>query len=254
MISQNQYLLELTSKGIRIDNREANEYRKILIEKDVIEKAEGSAEVKIGKTHVIVGVKLDVGEPFPDKPNEGALLVGAEFSPIASPEFELGPPGEDAIELARVIDRGIRESKAIETEKLCIEEGKKVWMVYVDINILDNFGNLIDASALASIVALLNTKIPGYAQDKIIHTKKTKKLPVKYKPIACTFTKIGEKIFLDPNLEEEKVTNARLTITTKDDGNICALQKGGVGKFSLEEIDNSLELAVKKGNELRKLL
>lgn len=251
---QDQYLMQLASRGIRIDGRKQDEYRKISIEKNLIEKAEGSTLVMMGKTQVMVGVKLDIGEPFPDKLDEGVLMVGAEFSPIASPSFETGPPRENAIELARVVDRGIRESKAIATEKLCIEEGKKVWIVHVDVNIIDNFGNLIDASALASIVALLNAKLPKYEDDKIIYEEKTKKLPIKCKPIACTFAKINEGFFVDPNLEEEATMNTRLTVTTKDNGNVCALQKGGAGKLSLEEVDNALELSIKKGKELRKLL
>ncbi len=107
MILQRQYLFNLASKGERIDRRKVDDYRKIVVEPGVIEKAEGSARVKIGDTEVLVGVKMDLGEPYPDKPDDGVMIVGAEFSPIASPGFETGPPDENAIELARVVDRGI---------------------------------------------------------------------------------------------------------------------------------------------------
>jgi exosome complex component RRP42 len=252
---EDQYLLSLALNGERIDKRKPDKYRDIVIEKNVIEKAEGSAKVKIGDTEVLVGVKMDVGNPFPDKPRDGVLIVGAEFSPIASPDFEKGPPKEDAIELARVVDRGIRESGAISTDKLCIEEEEKVWMIYVDIHILNHSGNLIDAAALASIVALLNTKMPEYDGKKVLYEKKTnKKLPVKHKPIATTFAKINKNMFIDPNLEEERVMGTRLTVTTTDNGNICALQKSGPESLSIEEIEKTIELSVKKGEELRKLI
>jgi exosome complex component RRP42 len=151
---EGQYALELIMKGKRMDERKFEDFREIKIEKDIIEKAEGSARVKIGETEVIVGIKLNTGEPFPDTPEEGILIVNAEFTPLASPDFESGPPGENAVELARVVDRGIRESKCIEVEKLCITPKEKVWMMFVDIHIINDQGNLLDAAALAAIVAL----------------------------------------------------------------------------------------------------
>ncbi|MEM5833669.1 MAG: RNA-binding protein, partial [Candidatus Aenigmatarchaeota archaeon] len=152
-------VLQVLKEGKRLDNRSFLEYRKIEIEKNIIPKAEGSASVKLGNTRVIAGVKVELAQPFPDTPNEGILVVNAEFPPIAHPTFEPGPPNEYAIELARLVDRIIRESKMIELEKLFIEDGK-VYGIFVDIHIISNDGNLLDASALASIAALHSTKIP----------------------------------------------------------------------------------------------
>ena len=104
----------------RLDQRALTDYRPVSIEQGVIEKAEGSARVLLGKTEVLVGVKVETGTPYPDTPNNGVMTVNAELVPLASPKFEPGPPGEQAIELARIVDRGIRESEAIDTEKLCI--------------------------------------------------------------------------------------------------------------------------------------
>ncbi|MCX6814639.1 MAG: exosome complex protein Rrp42 [Candidatus Aenigmarchaeota archaeon] len=256
MIIQKQFISGLASRKMRIDKRGQDEFRDITIETGVIAKAEGSARVKIGKTEVIAGVKMGVGTPFPDRPDEGVLMIGAEFSPIASPDFEKGPPAEDAIELARVVDRGIRESGAIDMKKLCIKEKEKTWMVFVDIHILNHAGNLIDAAGLASIAALLTAKMPEYDEEAgtVSYEKKHKKLPMKFKPVPITVFKMSDSLFLDPNLEEEDVTSVSLTVTTKDDGNIVALQKGGSQSLSLEEIEKAFELSLKKGAEIRKLL
>ena len=132
-IKQIEQLLE---KGTRLDERGLLDTREIKIEQGVIEKAEGSARVFLGKTQVLVGVKVETGEPFPDTPNDGVMTVNAELVPLAHPSFEPGPPDENSIELARVVDRGIRESHAIDTEKLCIEAGKKVFVVFVDVYVL----------------------------------------------------------------------------------------------------------------------
>ncbi|MFQ6081432.1 MAG: exosome complex protein Rrp42, partial [Candidatus Bathyarchaeia archaeon] len=249
-------IAQLLQKGKRIDGRKLDEYRPIQIEQGTIEKAEGSARVRLGKTEVMVGVKIEVGEPFPDVPNEGVLTVNAELVPLASPTFEPGPPNENAIELARVVDRGIRESKAIALEELCVEPGKKVFIVFVDVYVLNHDGNLIDASAIAALAALLNTKVYNYEveEGEIKIKPGYGPLPIRNYPIAVTFAKINDKLVVDPWLEEEQVMEARLTITLEKDGKICAVQKGGYGYFSTQQISEAAKIAQEKAEELRKHL
>jgi len=248
------HIISLLNADTRLDGRKLTEYRKpIQVEYNVVKTAEGSARVKIGETEVIVGVKMEVGEPYPDMPDEGTIIVGAELLPLSNPEFELGPPGTQAIELARVVDRGIRESEAIDMEKLLIEENK-VWIVYIDIHILNHSGNLIDTAALAAIAALLDARLPEYDGQKVNYEKKGKSLPVRFRPVAVTMSRIGERTFIDSTLEEEGIAGARLTVTLKDDGNICALQKGGTEPLSVESLERAIETASRKAAELRKLL
>ncbi len=249
-------IAQLMSKGKRLDGRELNDYREIKIEMGIIEKAEGSARVLLGKTEVLVGVKIGVGAPFSDTPNEGVLTVNAELVPLASPTFEPGPPNENAIELARVVDRGIRESKAINLEKLCLDPGKKVLVVFIDVYVLNHDGNLIDASAIATLGALVNTKMFKYELEDGEVTVKPgyTPLPIQNYPIAVTFAKINDKLAVDPWLEEEQVMDARLTMTIEKDGKICAIQKGGTGYFTVEQIIEAAKIAKEKAAELRKLV
>src|SRR3972149_10672240 len=88
-------IAQLLSKEKRLDGRKPLEYHETIIEQGIIERAEGSARVKLGKTEVVVGIKIETGEPFPDTPNEGVLTVNAELMPLASPSFEPGPPDEN---------------------------------------------------------------------------------------------------------------------------------------------------------------
>jgi exosome complex component RRP42 len=212
--------------------------------------------VLLGKTEVLVGVKIEVGEPFPDTPNEGVLTVNAELVPLASPTFEPGPPDENAIEIARVVDRGIRESKAIDLEKLCLEPGKKVLVVFIDLYVLNHDGNLIDASAIGALAALLNTKMFKYEIEAGEVKVKPGYTPLSMQnhPIAVTFAKINGKLIVDPWLEEEQVMDARLTITIEKDEKICAIQKGGTGYFTKEQILEIAKIAKEKASELRKLV
>jgi len=249
-------IAQLIARGKRLDGRELTDYREIQIESGLIERAEGSARVRIGKTEVLVGIKIEVGEPFPDTPNEGVLTVNAELVPLASPTFEPGPPDENSVELARVVDRGIRESKVLVLEDLCVEPGKKVFVVFVDIYVLNHDGNLIDASALAALAALMNTKMFNYEvkEGEIKIKSGYKPLPMRNYPIAVTFAKINEKLIVDPWLEEEQVMDARLTMAVEKDGKICAIQKGGYGYFTAQQIFEASKIAQQKAVELRKLV
>lgn len=245
---------QVIEKGKRLDDRSLTDYREIKIEQGVIEKAEGSARVFLGKTQVLVGVKVETGEPFPDTPNDGVMTVNAELVPLASPNFEPGPPDENSIELARVVDRGIRESHAIDTEKLCIEPGKKVFVVFVDVYVLNHDGNLIDASAIAAVAALMNTKMPNYEiKDGELKIKQGyTTLPMKSHPITVTIGKINGHLIVDPWIEEESVMDSRITFATNEDGNICAIQKGGSSYFTPQQILEASKIALVKAAELRK--
>ena len=250
-------ITEILTSGKRTDGRGLTDYREIRIESGVIERAEGSARVRLGLSDVIVGVKIETGAPFPDTPDDGVLTVNAELVPLASASFEPGPPGEEAVELARVVDRGIRESKAIDLEKLCVESGKLVFVVFVDVYALNHDGNLIDASTMAALAALVNTKMFKYSVEecKIVKKPGYTPLPLINYPVSVTFAKIGNKLILDPGLDEEQVMDARLTMTFDKNGNICAIQKGGgSGSFTKEEILDAAKIALEKTTELRKIV
>ena len=239
------YIADLARQGKRIDTRTMDQFREVSVEVGTIKSAQGSALVKVGKTQVVAGIKVEHAEPFPDKPDSGMLIVNAELLPLASPTFEPGRPSENAIELARVVDRGIRESNAIDLDKLVIKSGEDVWAVFIDIYMLDYDGNLIDASALAAIAALLNAKPP---EDEAWTLPE---FPIQKRPVAVTVAKINSKLMIDPCLAEEGVMDARITIATIEDGSICAVQKGGIGCFSREELEQAYEMARAEGAELR---
>ncbi len=213
-------IVSLIKEGKRIDGRQFDQYRKISVETDISQNADGSARAKIGKTDVIVGIKMVLGEPYPDSPDEGTISVGNELLPLANPEFEVGPPRENAIELARVVDRGIRESKTLDFKSLCIRKGELVWIVFIDTYVVNDDGNRFDAASLAALSALNNTKIPQVKDDAIVKGKHAGKLKLSKQPVFCTFAKIAEKIVLDPTLSEEKAMDARFSCAFADDNTL----------------------------------
>jgi len=240
---------EYLEKGKRFDGRKPEEFREISVETDVSNKAEGSARVKIGKTEVIVGVKLNVTEPYPDSPDKGNLMVTSELLPLSSGRFEYGPPRFPAIELGRLIDRAIRESKFIQLEKLCIKEGEKVWGVFIDIYSINDEGNLIDAAALGAVIALKTARLPKYDEknEKIVYGELTdKKVPVSEEiPVVITTHKIGKGIIVDPTIEEEDVSEARITIGGSVEGSLFSIQKGNSKEITAEEMNKILDISEK---------
>jgi exosome complex component RRP42 len=256
-IIKRDYITKLAEQGKRIDGRNFDQYRTIEIETKVVNKAEGSARVKIGNTQVLVGIKIDLGEPFSDSPNMGVLSTAAELIPLASPDFESGPPREDAIELARVVDRGVRESEVVDIEKLVITPGEKVWIVFIDIHILDYDGNLFDAASLGALAALSTTILPVKrfeAELPVEYPKEDIPLPMSEPPISCTAVKINDFVLFDPCFDEEIIADARLTVATDPKGDIRAMQKGLSGSFTRDEIQKVIKGALDNGQEIRKKL
>jgi exosome complex component RRP42 len=73
-------------------------------------------------------------------------------------------------------------------------------------------------------------------------------------PISCTAVQIENSILFDPSLDEEKVASARLTVTTDENGDLRAMQKGLKGALTIEQVKSVIETAQRLGGDLRKLV
>ncbi|MHA1490573.1 MAG: exosome complex protein Rrp42 [Promethearchaeota archaeon] len=257
---ERNYIKNNLKKEERIDGRGLWDYRELSIKSDIIKSAEGSADIILGDTRIITGLKYDVGKPFLDLPNEGVCTVMAELLPLASPLFERGPPNEQSIELARVVDRGIRHADCVQTKKLCIKEKEAVYIIFIDLYVINYGGNLIDAGGLGALITLISAHVPEgkWKNDAVEWTGSylTGKDIVKELPIVFTYGKIDDIIFLDPNLPEELVCDGKISISVTE-SKITSIQKSGSATFSIDEIKmlikKSMEMGKKKRNELNLL-
>ncbi|OLD29727.1 MAG: exosome complex protein Rrp42 [Thaumarchaeota archaeon] len=248
-------ILDLLKEDKRIDGRALDEQRPLSIETGVIPKANGSARIKLGNTQVITGVKIQPDKPFPDLGDKGILICTAEILPLADPRAEPGPPTEEVIELARVVDRGIRETEMIDLRQLVLKEGKSVIGLFIDSSVIDSDGNLFDACSYASVTAILSCTVPKYELKDdvpVLVEGVTSKPPLKTIPVSVTMARIGNYIVVDPTSEEEACMDARITITTNSEGNICALQKGGSDGFTVDQLVRCSEIALSVGTKIRK--
>ncbi len=250
-------ILELLEQGKRIDGRALDEPRELSIEINAVPHANGSAKVRLGDTEVLCGVKIQPDRPFPDMGDKGIFMCTAELLPLSHPTVETGPPRDDVIELARVTDRGIRESHMVDVSQLVIEKDKSVIGVFADIVVVDYDGNLFDACSYAATAALLTSTTPKWTMvdDKVtLVDGEESPLPTTTIPVSITMGKIGNYIIVDPNGDEWDSMDARITITTNSDGNICALQKGGSDGFTQDEINQCGEISVRVGAKIREKL
>lgn len=250
--------------NIRMDGRSCMDYRTFHVETGVVQQTNGSARVRLGQrgTDVLVGVKVEIGEPDVDFPDRGRLEVHVECSPSASPEFE----GRGAQELNSVLEMTLRNilyqsTQSEEWQSLCIVEGKQCWIVYMDCLVLDSDGNLFDALAMAMRSALYDTKIPkiqlleledGMTEIEVSDDpNEYSRLPVDNVPISVNLGRIGKQFVVDPCLEEELCMEARLTVAINAKGNICSIQKGGAEMgLNPSELNKMLQSARKIGLSL----
>ncbi|XP_022988100.1 exosome complex component RRP45A-like [Cucurbita maxima] len=243
---------------LRVDGRRPFDYRNLTIN---FGKDDGSTEVQLGQTHAMGFVTAQLVQPYRDRPNEGTLSIFTEFSPMADPSFEPGRPGESAVELGRVIDRGLRESRAVDMESLCVVSGKSVWAVRVDLHILDNGGNLVDAANIAALAALSTFRRPECSlggddgQEVIIHPPEVREplpLIIHHLPIAVTFAffRSESTLVIDPTHYEEAVMGGRMTVTLNANNDVCAIQKAGGEGVLQSVIMQCLRIACVKAGDI----
>ncbi|XP_015875722.3 exosome complex component RRP45A isoform X1 [Ziziphus jujuba] len=257
-VNEKKFIETALQSDLRIDGRRPFDYRKVTIK---FGKEDGSAEVQLGHTHVMAFVTAQLVQPYRDRPNEGTLAIYTEFSPMADPSFEPGRPGESAVELGRVIDRGLRESRAVDTESLCVLSGKLVWAIRVDLHILDNGGNLVDAANIAALAALLTFRRPDCSlggedgQEVIVHPPEVREplpLIIHHLPIAVSFAFFGNEsgMVIDPTHHEEAVMCGRMTATLNANGDVCAIQKAGGEGVLQSVIMHCLRIASVKAGDI----
>ncbi|MBC8435199.1 exosome complex protein Rrp42 [archaeon] len=254
---QKKRIIEYLKEGKRFDGRLPSEYRDMEIKLGISGNAESSCSVKFGKTEVYAGVKMAVVTPYPDNADEGTFMTTMELGPMADNNFDAGAPRIEAIEMGRVIDRGIRESGFIKFKDLCIKEGEKVWQVFLDLYAVNNDGNLFDVAGLAALIALANAKMPVYNEEteKIEHEFTKNPLPLDKEKMSFNITvhKVGDKLILDPSRDEEGVSDYRLSIALADnagEARITAMQKGKEGGIDAEDMQNILKLIEEQFSEM----
>jgi len=271
IISNNEkdFILKSLEDDYRIDGRRPLDFRRVTLRFQ----EDGRTEVSLGRTRVLAAGSCEIVEPHADRPAEGMINLATEFSPMGNLSFDYNRPLDEVIAINRVVERGIKESKALDTEALCIISGRKVWNVKIDLKILDDGGNLVDATSLAAVAALLAFRVPEVSvqgDDVRVYSKEEREpvpLCIHHVPIAVSFAFFteGSIAVIDPSNREEQAMEGTMTIMMNSQRELCGIFKGGgvavdralvkecmeVASMKAQEIDEVLRDSVKKYNESR---
>ena len=222
---------------------------------------DGMCEVQLGDTRVLAVVSAKLEPPSGARGNEGTITINVEFSPMASPNFEPGRPGEQAQELALVLERAIRETGAVDVESLCVLAGRRVWHVRCDVHVLDACGNIAGAASLAADAALLSFRRPEATvspdtQLITVHPADVREpvpLALHHLPVAITFGYFAEQdglVIADPTVNEEMVIGSELVVVLNAHDELCAVRFGGEVAVNPSEISRCVRIASRISKDL----
>eukprot|EP01016_Furgasonia_blochmanni_P042452 TRINITY_DN5640_c0_g1_i14.p1 TRINITY_DN5640_c0_g1~~TRINITY_DN5640_c0_g1_i14.p1 ORF type:complete len:506 (-),score=90.52 TRINITY_DN5640_c0_g1_i14:1208-2686(-) len=238
------FILKALRQGLRLDGRELLDQRKI----DVVFGLEsGQVELSLGNTMVYAKVSAKITEPRKERPNEGFIRFNVDLSILnfSQQANSIYKANKYATEINKLLERIIKGSKALDVESLCILTLKYVWAIDVDIQLMNNDGNLIDAIYLAAIMALLHFRKPHVSIESNnqikIHDRNSKKpqpLSIHHIPLTQTFAFFdkSESVVLDPSKNEEEIMEGRITVSMNVYKDICGIHKPGGASLSPEII------------------
>lgn len=216
----------------RVDGRTSKESRAVHLSFGL---DRGCCIASLGDTKVLVQVSGEIIVPKPGRPKEGELFVNLELSPMAAPHFEAGRLGDFGVEIARLLERCIRDSQCIDLESLCVVSGEKVWALRIDAQVLNHRGNIVECAGIATVAALLHFRRPDVT---VIGTEVTVHDPREHEPVplhlhhhpylmSFAFYDNGNVILVDPTDLEERVADGVLTVGVNAHYEICTLHQRG---------------------------
>lgn len=241
--------------------------------------SDGMCELSLGQTRAIACVTGDIVKPHSHRPTEGFLSFHCTISPMAAPNIEPGRPSDRAVEIGRIIERSVRDSRAIDTEALCIISGERVWSIRCDVTIIDDNGNVSDCAMLAALIALIEYRRPDVTvigNSVTVHNiddRQPVPLSLHHWPIPLTFAFYAnndadttahasssdsqsgsggdtELMVVDPSLIEEQVSDSLMTVTVNQHSQICSIHKRGGVPINQSLLLQCLSIAQSKSQAL----
>ncbi|XP_055915208.1 exosome complex component RRP45 [Eupeodes corollae] len=230
--SEKTFVLQTIKNNQRLDGRKNEEFRaaKINFGTDW-----GSVHVSLGETRVLAQVSCELGQPKATRPNEGIMYINVELGPMAGVCYEAGRNSDLGVQINRTLEKTFKESRCVDLESLCVTAEDRVWILRLDLNILNHAGNLVDCCSIASLCALAHFKRPDVSvmeEEVKIHTAAEKELiptVLHHYPVCvsyCTFNN-GETPVADPTAIEERTAESSMIFGINSYRELCCLNLGG---------------------------
>ena len=246
---EKEFLIDQLMNGERSDNRLFDDYREITFEK--LEQ-NGQCQVTLGETKVMCNIFSSLITPSPEKQSEGLILFNVDASNLRHPaehQNNLEEINEIRNRINNLLEKSLKETKAIDTFTLCVVPGLAVWKITVNIILLNHDGNIFDCSYLACLCSWMTYKIPFiYNVGNKIELKEDSKfihLPILHVPICITSAKIGQIIVVDPNALEERNSNGLMLICSNRFNKICFVHTYNSTQLESKEVLEMLNFGKK---------
>ena len=252
-----------------------------------------------------------VPPPNADRPNDGQVKFNVDVGPMGCMGYEVldrpisnysggdagdggggGGGGGDAPyaqrlksnRILRILERTLLIGGAMDAEALCVQSGKWVWRLHVDVSLLDDGGNAIDTCVLAAVAALRHYRLPevsigggggsgedenaldgsGYQETTIIHSddREPTPLPLHHTPLTATFALFADETgattavsaLLDPSDREELACDGLLSWSYNKYGEMCCLDFPGGCELRPRQLMSSAKLGKRRCVEICELL
>jgi exosome complex component RRP43 len=189
---------------------------------------------------VCCGIKVKIAPPHPSTPRSGFMVPNIDIPPMAHPSLRLGPPAVETQVLSQMLDRILRAPDTFDLTQLVISEGALVWVVYVDVVVLNYDGSVLDAVLLAVNAALGTAMLPKVAcneETAVVAVVEDSCIPFQIgsKPlgvcIAVLESKDGDKIILvDPDCDEQNIACALVQLVFEEEGGLVGMTQSRGGK------------------------
>ena len=232
----------------RIDGREANDHRKVTIERGWSDHAEGSALISFGGTRVLCTASFTAGVPR-WKIGKGEGWVTAEYSMLprathdrSDREAVKGKIGGRTHEISRLIGRSLR---AIVDVRALGEN-----TIVIDCDVLQADGGTRTAAITGAYVALADAIAWGKAKGHI---------PAKSTPLTDSVSAISVGIIdgipmLDLAYTEDVRAETDMNVVVTGNGKFIEVQGTAEGApFDRDELNLLLDLALEGNSSLAKL-
>lgn len=251
----NKHLISAAvGRNHRIDGRKKDEYRHLEI---VFGKKYGSVLVAIGNTRVLATVTAEITEPKITRPSEGMLRISVDLSPMASPFFEANRLTDESVEIARLLERSIREARSFDTESLCLISGKKAWSLEANLVVFNTEGNVIESCSVALITALAHFRrkdVTVSANEELtVHEYDEKPLiplTIFHYPFCTKFCFFGKEVVVDPLEAEESACEGYIVVGSNSHRELTAVHISGKSTASSDSILKCCNRAIERTKRL----
>lgn len=221
----------------RIDGRNEDQLRNIIVTPDYIKHAEGSCLIEFGETRVICTASVEESVP-PFLKGQGTGWVTAEYgmlprSTLTRINREKAGGSGRTHEIQRLIGRSLR--CIIDTKKL----GERT--VKIDCDVIQADGGTRTAAITGGFIALAR------AISKVQKNGLITEMPLTDYVAAISVGILEDTILLDLNYEEDSNADMDMNVVMVGQGSFVEVQGTAEGNpFSKEQMDSALDVA-KKG-------